>query len=147
MNNPESVRSVMIPVGDGFILLPSAMVAEVLRVQESKVAQSTKKHLQGILHWRHQQVPLLSLEKLSGLPPVESNEEPRIVVLYGIQEKIPFFAISTVAAPRILSITADMLKDPQKLENLPGLSATVSLDEQTLYLPDLQHLKNLLEAA
>jgi len=146
-NTEQAVRSVMIPISDGYLLLPSAMVAEVLRLQETEVQDSLSNTLQGRLNWRNQDVPLVSLEQLSGLAPATNSTDPRIVVLYGIQESLPFFAINSTSAPKIISVTADMLQNPEQLDDLPGVVAKLVLDGQTVYLPEVDYLQEAVLAA
>lgn len=143
----QTVRSVLIPISDAYVLIPSAMVAEVLRVQEIEIQASPVESLEGQLRWRGQTVPLLSVETIAGLPAVSDGTDPRIVVLYGLQEALPFLAINSSSAPKILSITADMLQQPETIEDLPGLVAKLSLDEQTVYLPDVDYLQESALAA
>ncbi len=140
-NTADTVRSVMIPISDAHLLVPSAMVAEVLRLQEVKMQDTDSDQGQAQLNWRGQTVPLLSLEKLSGLPVATEESDPRIVVLYGLQEQLPFFALRSVSAPKILSVAANMLQAPEAVDDLPGLTAQLTVDEQAVYLPDIDYLQ------
>ncbi len=140
-DNPDTIRSVMIPVSDGFLLLPSAMVAEVLRLQDAELPdEDMPKHL---LNWRHQRVPLLSLETIADLPPPEQADS-RIVILYGISEELPFLALNSASIPRIQPISSDMLKNPQIIDDAPGLLAKVQFEQHTVYLPDMEYLQDVV---
>ncbi len=142
-----TVRCLLIPVGGGQILLPSAVIAEVSPYNKPKpVSENQPKWLLGIIDWRGQRVPLLSIEKALSLP-VATSKKNRTVILYGLDftQTMPFYAFKSADVPRTLAVTEEILTEPNT--NLgAGLVFDVKIDKtEKAWLPDLGYLENLLK--
>lgn len=140
------IRSLLIPLNGGQLLLPSAVVAEVTPYHKPEtVADSYPDWLLGIVHWRDQSVPLVSIEKLLSLSMVIPTAKHRLVVFYGLEStQLPFYAIVAAEVPRVINISESSLSNPG-VETRPGLvfSAIIN-NKETAWLPDLGYLENLL---
>lgn len=148
-NKNQAVRSLLLPLGDSFLLLPSTLIAEVIPYREPEnLVDNAPDWLQGRLHWRGQDLPLLSLEVILGIGEAEDEDELpdyRIIILYGLKdiEKLPFYAFVSDGMPRTLNITPDSLGQPETLPQA-GLLAEVAVIEQSAYLPDLDYIQDLI---
>ncbi len=137
------------PIQGGQILLPSAVIAEVTYyIPPEQVQDSPPDWFLGIIPWRHQQVPLLSLERIFSLPDemAPTTAKLRTVVLYGLDSvaQLPFYAFIANEIPRTINITENNLT-VSKMEVKPGLMFTVNLTkEEVAWVPDMTYLENLL---
>ncbi len=137
------------PIQGGQILLPSAMIAEVTYyIPPEQVSETSPDWFLGIIPWRHQQVPLLSLERVFSLPEkmAPTTTKLRTVVLYGLDAvaQLPFYAIIANEIPRTVNITENNLT-VTKMEVKAGLMFTVNITkEEVAWVPDITYLENLL---
>ncbi len=143
-----ATRCLLISITGGQLLLPSAVVAEVIRYREAETPMNEPDWLLGLLSWRNRKLPLLSLEKFFGSKRQTVPEDPRIIVLYGLHhtDSLPFYAFITQNMPQSLLIKPNSLHNP-KTSQRAGLLASVGLSEQqTGWLPDLEYLEKQLSA-
>jgi chemosensory pili system protein ChpC len=147
-NQAVFVRSLLIPIGDGNLLMPTAVVAEVAPWQAAQAVSSTQPEwLAGIINWRNQRVPLLDLPQLLGLSATEGKtRSARTVVLYGLEspQTMPFYAFHASDVPRTINIAPETLSNPTE-EQKQGLIFRVKLTaNEFTWLPDLTYFENLL---
>ena len=146
-NLMQAVRSLLIPVSGGQLLLPTAVIAEITPYQEpQKVTGSNQDCLLGMIDWRQQTVPMLDIDNLLQLDPVELNKDARIVVLYGLEnvDEMPFYGFIARDVPHTLAIQAEHLTQPIEA-NRKGILFQVSLSDNALaWLPDVPYFENLL---
>lgn len=149
MSTPvAAVRSLLITITGGKLLLPSAVVAEVLSYREADTPVEEPEWFLGILDWRHQKIPLISLEKFFGLSRQTIPEDPRLIVLYGVYQPdiLPFYAFVAQDMPHSLSVKPDTLRAP-KAASRAGLLAGVTVNDQTGWLPDLEKVEKAVKNA
>lgn len=141
------VRSLLVPVNSGLLLIPTAVVAEVAPLQEAQpVADNQPDWLSGLIDWRNQRVPLLNLHTLLSLPSGAEPKTARTVVLYGLEspQTMPFYAFRTIDVPRTLNVTPETLTHPTEEQN-QGLIFRVRIgNNESAWLPDLTYFENLL---
>ncbi|MEN8215790.1 MAG: chemotaxis protein CheW [Pseudomonadota bacterium] len=141
------VRCLLIPIGEEQLLLPSAVVAEVSPYNEpEQMSDNQHKWLLGIINWRNQRVPLLSIEEALSLPSATSVKKYRTVILYGLEftQTMPFYAFISTEVPRTLTVTEESLTNPSANVR-SGVVFQVKVDNtETAWLPDLTYLENLL---
>jgi chemosensory pili system protein ChpC len=147
-NNNSAVRCILIPFGAGQLLLPTAVIAEVTSYNEPEQLDDKPNWLLGMINWRKQRIPLLSIEKALSLPMIHPVNKVRTVVLYGLESPhtMGFYAFRTVDVPRTLAaVTNDNLINNPETEKHTGLRFNVTVHQtDTAWLPDLSYLENLL---
>lgn len=146
----EKVRSLLVPIGTKQLLLPSSVIAEVAPYTAPRSFGKPDEAILGVVDWREQVVPVLSLQYIYHLPPTQLSQRQRLIVLYGLEavQLLPFYAFIAISVPRTLALTADNLTAPktQKATNL-YFEVEVQLADETLepaLIPDLTNLENLL---
>lgn len=150
-NQAVFVRSLLIPIGGGSLLIPTAVVAEVAPRQAAQpVSENQPEWLSGIIHWRGQRVPLLNLTQLLGLSLTATAEaeakSARTVILYGLEspQTMPFYALRASDVPRTINIAPETLSNPIE-EQKQGLIFRVKITaNESTWLPDLTYFENLL---
>jgi len=148
-NNHTSVRCLLVPLGADQLLLPSAVVAEVSPYSEPESPSKKKPNrMLGIINWRNQRVPLLSIEEALSLPLATSaTKKYHTVILYGLEstQTMPFYAFISSNAPHALKVTEKNLSNPSRANVRPGVVFKLKVNQnETALLPDLSYLENLL---
>lgn len=143
------IRCLLIPIGGGQILLPHAVIAEVCPYHKpEQIAENQPNWLLGRVNWRHQQVPLLSIEEALSLSVAISAEKKyRMVILYGLESTalMPYYALRTIDVPRTISVTEESLTLVPSPEVRTGLVFSAMYNSEKVWLPDLSFLENLLK--
>ncbi|RKZ41358.1 MAG: hypothetical protein DRQ49_05465 [Gammaproteobacteria bacterium] len=143
----SAIRCLLIPVGEQQLLLPSTVITEVSLYHEPEpVFEHQPKWLLGIIDWRNQNIPLLSIEEALSLPlKVESSKKYHTVILYGLEstQKMPFYALRATDVPRSLAVTQETLTQSNP-ETQNGLVFNVAYESNKVLLPDVSYLENLL---
>jgi chemosensory pili system protein ChpC len=147
---PGVIRCLLIPTRGGQLLLPSTVVAEVFAYYKPEpVSDNQPNWLLGITSWREQRVPTLSIEEALSLPITTSVNRHRTIILHGLESTqiMPFYAFIATDIPRPLAVTEATLTN-HNIDARRGLTFTVQLDNaETVWLPDLSYLENLLRQA
>jgi chemosensory pili system protein ChpC len=142
------VRSLLVPVSGGMLLLPTAVVAEVAPNQSAQpIIETQPEWLAGLINWRNQRVPLLNLATLLSLPPSDHNPKAaRTVIMYGLEspQTMPFYAFPSVDVPRTLNISSDSLTNPTEEKNRGLIFRVKITNHESAWLPDLTYFENLL---
>lgn len=144
----SAIRTLIFPLKAGNILLPGAVVAEIIQFREPDFPLAdSHEWILGALDWRSHKVPILDYDQLNGLPPIPPPEppNPRLVILYGLKlaEAVPFYSFVCQNMPATVMISADQL-DQFSADKQPGLLGSAKLGEDTVWLPDMDYLENLL---
>ncbi|MEK7992119.1 MAG: chemotaxis protein CheW [Thiotrichaceae bacterium] len=144
-----NVRSLLIPIGDKQLLLPSAVIAEIAPYSEPEVF-AEESNLLGIVEWRQQIVPVLSVKQIFQLSDAAITLRQRLVILYGLESVsiLPFYAFVASGVPRTITATEEMLSTASNLQ-MTGLSCELEIkfsdDESGIaWIPDLTFLENTL---
>ena len=148
-NNNIAVHCLLIHVYGAKLLLPNTVIAEVTS-DNNKVELLTNNQpnwLLGVINWRNQRVPLLSIEEALSLPVVTSSvKKHHIVILYSLEftQTIPFYALRAIDVPRTLAVKEETLTNPIT-DVSRGLAFKVMYNTETVCLPDLTYLEKLLK--
>lgn len=146
----SELRSLLIPIHGDTLILPSAVVAEVISYTEPVAATGGPAWLLGEVPWRRQQLPVIALETALGTElPAKRAQRARIIVMYGLgnTERLPFFGLLSRGIPRAYLASAGNVSqlattgdDGQRF-----VLAKVGLQpEGTAIIPDLDGLQNAL---
>lgn len=139
------IHTLVLPLNAYSLLLPSALIAEVVNATELSSLPLAPPWLRGMMNWRSRPVPIVSFDYLLGndMPPV--NARSKIVVFYPLEGRNPweFFGIVSSAEPQPRTFhDADALANAVENKN-PYIAMAVQLDKLQVGIPDLAVLKNL----
>ncbi len=136
------LRCILIPIGYGQLLLPSAIVAEISAYDEPKEIINNNGVL-GVINWCDKEVPLLSVEEALSLPPPYCVNKYHKLILYGL-DTIEFYAIRATDMPRSLIVKSENLIELEKIEYYNGLIYKVEYESEEAWLPDLSYLEGIV---
>lgn len=137
--NNQPVRCLIVPSNPGFLVIPSAAVAEIVPLSvDDDLAEGS---LLGHISWRGVKVPAYSMEGLIGLdvPTFGKRSKAFIFFPWKGMKKNNFFAIASNHDPRPRLLTDD---DIQKVDDEQSKStfiqASFQYDGEPALIPDLK---------
>ena len=136
------LRCILIPIGCGQLLLPSAVVAEISAYDEPKKIIN-KNGVLGFIDWCDKELPLLSVEEALSLPAPYCVKKYQSLILYGL-DTIEFYAIRATDMPRSLTVKSENLIELEKIDSHNGLIYKVKYESEEAWLPDLSYLEGIV---
>lgn len=140
---PDEIRGLLVPLKVDHLLLPNAMVAEVVNYQAPEPIQGAPAWLKGCVAWRGEIVPLVSVEPLAGLAENALGHRARIVVCTSLGEgsRLTYFGLMAQAIPRLVRITSTSL-EPVDVGNKDfGILARLTVDGEPAMMLDVDSLE------
>lgn len=143
---PAELVTFLMPVTKRYLLLPNVTVAEIIHHRTPTQPDDMPTWFLGDLEWRGQKVPMVSFEALNEEPFQADGRRQNIAVLNGITqpEKLPFIAVLTQGAPRLMRLTPDEITGDEASQDRKGPAElmVVSANGETASIPDLNFIEN-----
>ena len=149
-DNLPDLRGVVIQVAGGRLMLPNAVIAEILSVADPEPIEDAPDWLLGRIRWRGWQVPLVSFSTLAGIGAHdESLRGQRVLVLktLGGDARLPYFALLTQGFPRLVTVSPAMLVEEPDAQLGEGVAAAVRYQDEEALVPDMDGIEQRLQAA
>jgi chemosensory pili system protein ChpC len=147
MSNPNELQAQIIQAGGAQILLPNAIVVEILRQAQTEPQADAPAWLVGTFHWQGQEVPLVSFGRFSGLDEdlgAAQDTAHKCVVLKTVSAAsgLPCFALKTDQFPHFVDIQRHgLLLDASDDRIINGVRMTVLVGGKSVVLPDLDAIE------
>ena len=121
MSTTPDIRGVLIQVEGDRLLLPNAVVAEVLSFSTPDAVEGAPDWLLGSIRWRGWQMPLVAFARMAGIAEEQGGLGSKVVVLkaLGGNPKAPYFAVLTQGFPRLVTVPREELLEQDDGEPLP----------------------------
>ncbi|MBS0516658.1 MAG: chemotaxis protein CheW [Proteobacteria bacterium] len=141
---PREIHAVLITIGGARMLLPNAIVAEIVPLAGVEAIEGAPAWLLGSMRWRERTIPLVSLPMLTGTAAQEDAKRARVAVLKTLdgRDELPYFGLISQGLPRLTTITPELLvrtDDGQQLA--AGTSAHVLVRSDQAIIPDLNWIE------
>lgn len=137
----SEVRSVLIPLADRQLLLPNAVVAEVIGYQEADPVEGQHAWFLGNMAWRGVLIPVVSFEAMLGGEVMTPGHRGRIAIMnaLGGNPRLSHFGVVVQAIPSLVRVSADnVLPLPEAADQGdPLIRQAVEIDLSPAYIPDL----------
>jgi len=140
-NVMHPVRCLILPADPGFLVIPSASVAEIVPLSLGDM--STEGSLLGVMAWRGVDVPVYSMEGMTGHSIPEFGKRSKALVFYPWKgsEKNKFFAIATMHDPRPRLLSSDDIEANENEQDENNfISASFLYDGELALIPDLKEI-------
>ena len=151
MNQPPTdIRGVLIQVEGARLLLPNAVIAEVLSFADPEPVENAPDWLLGRIRWRGWQLPLVAFSRLAGIAEERGGIGSKVVVMkaLGGDARAPYFALLTQGFPRLVTVPADALVEQASAgEPADVVTHHVRLHEDDAVVPDLDRVQSRLADA
>lgn len=144
-HSPQTLNSLLVPLTDRSLLLPSVALAELINPQPVEPRLGTPDWYLGDIIWRDLRLPLLSFETASsGTPPAPPAPGARIAVINAIggRPHLKFYALLVQGIPRPQKLDSSLAPAGAPLAALELNSALVEGD--VVRIPDLVALEQKL---
>lgn len=145
----QDIRGVLIQVSGARLLLPNAVIAEVLSFADPAPVDNAPEWLLGRIRWRGWQLPLVAFAQLAGIDHEQGELSNKVAVLkaLGGDPKAPYFALLTQGFPRLVTVSQTALV-AGATDDLPdGVHARVILNEDEALVPDLEGIEAMIGQA
>lgn len=143
----ETVRSLFIPIRGGNLLLPGAVVAEIVPLTDPvPPAEDAPDWLMGMFQWREQQIPLVSFEALTGGEVPRPTRTTRVAVLKALSNnpQLPYFGLVTQQIPRLLTVFDGGLQPTEGEDHGPAAAAQVLASGEPVTIPQMDYIEQQL---
>ncbi len=149
---PEEVYSLMIPTVLGNILLPNSSVAEIVPFSNVNLFQDEDDKpnwFLGNLLWRGRDIPLISVDLMSGADDAQANKRSRVAIAHTLNSNktLPYIAIVVQGIPRLSHVTQNNIKLVDEVDLPESEKVRVTVDDIKANIPDLDQLELMIMAA
>lgn len=137
----QPVRCLIVPADPGFMVIPSAAVAEIVPLSLNDEAAEGSQL--GVMSWRGIDVPVYTMEGMAGLSIPEFGKRSKALVFYPWKgsDKDKFFAIATMYDPRPRLLSGDDIKaNEEGHDGNEFISASFLYDGELALIPDLKEI-------
>jgi len=144
----NEVRSVLIPLADRQLLLPNAVVAEIMGYQQPEEVEGQPDWFLGNMVWRGVLIPVISFEAMLGGGAVTPGHRGRIAILNGLNgyPRLSHYGMVVQAIPSLVRVTTDnVLALSRQEEEDPLIRQVVELDLNPAYIPDLDEIERRIQ--
>ncbi|HHW4678733.1 MAG TPA: chemotaxis protein CheW [Xylella sp.] len=145
----DEIRGILIQTGSERLLLPNAVVAEVMSRVSVETLADVPPWLIGRIVWYGWKVPLLSFARFIGLDEEVSTDSNKVILMkaLGCHTDLPYFAMLTCSFPQLISVSRDSLLADASDEVLPdGVNMRVLLNDTQALLPNLDRIESVLRS-
>lgn len=146
----NEIRAVLIPTGENRkLLLPNAMVAEIMPLELKETYSGDEKWLLGYISWRGWNLPVIDFSILTHTQ-TDSEKKSKIknvAVLKSINtpDKLPYFAVLSSGIPKLQMISrGDMQMHESKESSHNAIASLVSVRDETADIPNMNYLEQSL---
>lgn len=149
-NSSDIIHCLMISLSEETIILPNTAVAEVIGFVKPEPIEGSPGWFLGRITWRERLIPLISfgMASASGESTTERQKGDRIAILNTMNgnSEIPYIGIVSQGIPRLNIIrNEDISTLETKPENRQSVAEIVSVDGQSLVIPDIDDLESRLQ--
>ncbi len=150
---PQDIRALMIAVANGRVLVPNALVSEIITAASPEPIAGAPSWIRGRVSWRGWRVPLFSFSLLAGLADTEPALNAKITLLkaLGGNPRMPFMAMTCIGFPRLTTVASDELLPASSAgvaaRRRPGILMEILLREDRAILPDLPSIESMITEA
>jgi len=144
----QLLRTLLIPLENSQVLLPSTTVTEVLPLREPEAAGELE-WLLGTIAWRGKRIPVVSLDMLIDGIPSGDGSRARLAVLnaVGDDSALEHYAVITQSIPRLVTLQPNMIEADEVAMLPDGVLARARVARQRVYIPDLDRIEQHLRDA
>ncbi|MGD8347406.1 MAG: chemotaxis protein CheW [Lysobacterales bacterium] len=147
---PPELHCMLVPAGEVSLLLPTALVAEVIDYQPTTAIEETPAWLLGEIEWDDRRVPVFCFTALiNGSEPGEAGSRAKIMVLKSLSgsTRVPYFGLLMDGLPSPVQVNDSDLEELGDEKVSLGVFSRVRFQEQEAIIPDMDRLAHLVTHA
>jgi chemosensory pili system protein ChpC len=147
----NEIRGIMIPVTEEKrVLLPNAIIAEVVSYGDLKKIDSTPNWLLGQINWRGYDLPVICYNSLATGQLTKNENIGRVAVIkaLGDIDKMPYFAMVVLGVPRLQLVTQGDLQVHEGEDNdSNAIASKVTIQDEMSEIPNIRYIEHVLNLA
>jgi chemosensory pili system protein ChpC len=147
----NEVRGIMIPVAkDRKVLLPNAIIAEVVSYQDIEKIDGSPNWLLGNFNWRGYKIPVVNYDTLARGTISAMKDKGRVAVIkaLGDIEHMPYFAIVVSGVPRLQLVTQGDLQVHESDQDISNaIASRVTIQDEMSEIPNIRYIEHVLNVA
>jgi len=143
----DAVRCLALPIVGENILVPNAMVAEVLSANAVSLAVGGPEWLLGNIAWRSTALPLVCMEAALGGARCEVGTRSKVVVLNALSENdlLENYAVLVQGIPhQVLATEQTVVRDTPINGARPFVAVDLRVEGERAFIPDLDAVEEAL---
>jgi len=150
-NNKELIKCVILTLKKQNVLIPNALVAEIISVKDVESSDDTPGWYVGDMKWHGEAVPLLSFEASGGEKISRVNLNTQAVVLFAVGKggevsKSPYLALVMSGVPHVSDFSRDQIKtDNDAAESHPMVAQKVRINGASVSILDVDAMLTMVE--
>ena len=150
-DNINEIPSLLVPMSNCKLILPTVSVAEMIPYQppqerQNVVTDEIPKWYLGNLTWRGVSVPMVSYEQLNGELETPIRPESQLLILNntGVSQKMPFICVPTQGIPRLSRVAANEISENKDVQLKDFEEMRVSVAGEAAVIPDITRLEQIM---
>lgn len=150
-NKKELIKCVILTLKKQNVLVPNALVAEIVSVKDIESSQNTPSWYVGDMKWHDSDIPLLSFEASGGeaISRVNLNTQAVVLLAVGdsgeISEK-PYLALVMSGVPHVSEFSRDqMTTDVDAVEDHPMVAQKVRINGASVSILDVDAMVAMVD--
>ena len=135
----NSIRCMQLPLLGLQVLMPNSAVAEIIGYSEPEPEYKGSEWLDGMIFWRGELIPIISLEKMCKSESVEPGARSRIAVIYNLNKDPDFVYLGIIMQdiPRAYLAEPDKMQEVVVAQNCAYLQCKADIMNDQLMIPDM----------
>ena len=140
------LSALLLPMTDQLLVVPTAVVAEIIKRRELHRPEDASAWLLGHVKWHQERVPVLSFEALNGQAVAEEDSGSRIVIIATLdgQSVQRHYALLTRGVPNLLRLTPEDIQQADHLMSGIAEHMKVTVHGQAAAIPNLDYIERTL---
>ena len=149
----QLIKCVILTLRKENVLVPNALVAEIISVKDIEDAGESPRWLLGNMKWRGADVPLLSFEAAGGEDISKVNLNTQAVVLYAVGKgseiaENPYIGLVMSGVPHVSRFTKEQIKtDNEALDDHPMIAQKVRINGASVSILDVDAMVSMIAEA
>lgn len=147
----RSIKCVILTLRSQNVILPDALVAEILSVKEIEDGANKPEWYLGNMIWHGIAVPLLSFEAAGGMKHAKVNLNTQAAVLHAVAkdgEEVnhPYIGLVMSGVPHISSFSREQFKfDSDAAEDHPMIAQNVRINGASVSILDIDAMVDMVD--
>ncbi len=144
----SSVRSLFIPIQDGYLLVPRACVIEIIPLKRLQTAETEAPDwLLGNINWHQQQIPVIDFSAANSGTSAKRIHRQKICILaiHQARDGCPsHYALLCERLPQPLLLQEEIISFSEKTDDSPLIQHRIGIGNRRAFVPDLEAVEILL---
>ncbi len=150
-DDTQLLKCVILTLRKENVVVPNALVAEIISVKEVVETENTPKWFLGNMNWRGKSVPLLSFEAAVGDEVSKVNLNTQAVVLYAVGKdgdkvESPYLGLVMSGVPHVSRFSREQIvTDDEEQNNHPMVAQKVRINGARVSVLDVDAMVSMVQ--